>query len=62
MKHKIEIRQETRVAIVVEVEGETLDQALELAEDRYKDGDYEYLFVDKESKGLVGFEYFIEAI
>jgi hypothetical protein len=62
MKHKIEIRQETRVAIVVEVEGETLDQALELAEDRYKDGDYEYLFVDKESKGLVGFEYFVESI
>lgn len=62
MKHKIEIRQETRVAIVVEVEGETLDQALELAEDRYKDGEYEYLFVDKESKGLVGFEYFVESI
>lgn len=62
MKHKIEITQETRVSILVEVEAETIDQAEELAEDRYKDGDYGYLFVDKESKGLVGFEYFIESI
>jgi len=62
MKHKIEITQQTTVSIVVEIEAETIEQAEELAEDRYKDEEYLTDFVDKETKGLVGFEYFIESV
>lgn len=60
MKHKIEITQETRVSIVVELEADSVDQAKEIAEERYIDGQYDRLFVEREAKNLVDFEYFIE--
>lgn len=62
MKHKIEITQETKVSVFIEIEANTVEEAETIAEDHYIDGQYDSLFIEKESKNLISFEYFINTV